>query len=363
MKKLINNKIWLITLPIAALSIGLPIIASSCSAITSFDSNSTTDNTSSNLQGDETNSDTFNLNVENNTLYSSIRDVLTMAYPNENNKAIDAMFKKYVDVKEGDVKDIIKMWSFNKWFDSKNKNGLSKSISSKIEILNIKQESKKWLIEFDYHFELVDSNNTKIFGQKRYTLNSELSSNVVFNTKAIKFEVNGNNQLTTPNKQLYSFKNFDVLEKVKEFLNENNSTFEVNKIIKEFLAKKNIHANLGTWKENKHNGIYLSDDKMHLTIDLNELNGEWNGLKKGLTKEEVKNIIFNKSVGNRHPSIKEVFKNLINDDKKILGSFQSRVPEDVLENNSYLNWDIILVRNDDRFTPIISHITVKNYIN
>lgn len=360
------KKILLGVISMTSLAMVVPIVAASCSSSTNLDSNSTIEKPQErpSLKGDKTNDNSYTPTLSGGTLYSNINDELLKSFPANTNLSVNEVISKYSQVKDEDVSDVVNMWSFNKWFDTKNKNNLSKQIISRIENMKISKTNEKWNISFEYLFELMTNDGTKLFGQKEYVLSSSsLSSNVIFSTKAIKFEIDGKNQLNTINKQSYFSKNSNAIESIKEFLNESKSTFNVKSIISEFLNKKEIYGTLATWKEESvlASGVSLSNNNQNLIIDLNEIQDNWNGINKDSTEEQIIDILIYKKNSEYRSNtklgiLKSNFQNLINNEQNILKNFEvhKKVHEDGL-----LDVIVNIISNDFDMSTI--HILFKNY--
>lgn len=365
-----NKKILLSSIFTLGLLSIVPIVINSCSVNSTLNNDSTVEKPpivnppiapKPSLQGDETNKDDFL--PSNNGLYASIIEKLEVSSYKEREKVINDTIKSYSSANGEDVKNFINMWSFNKWFEAKNK--LSSSMSSKITINSSNKIDDKWNISFSYKIELKTKDNKVIYAQKNYEFSdSILSSSIKFTTQTIEFKVNDKDEIGSLGKVGLLSQSKNVLENVKNFLNEKESIFDVYNITKNFLNNKNIKVEMGIWKQEIiQKGITLEKNDIDLVIDLNEIEGEWKGLKKGLSKSEVENILFydiNANLNGAYAMLNSSFVNLINDKKNLIRNVQSFVDE--AHSTNSLKYRITGVKSDN-YLPINLRLYVKNYKN
>lgn len=305
----------------------IPIVVTSCGTTTNSNTSSSEEKPTEIpndpiVKGDETNNDNF-VPTTNNGLYANLTNKLDSYFSWEFDSILYDL-SKYYSMKDNDIKDLIKMWSFNKWFSTKNILNL-KPMQSKLENVSItKGENSNWNISFEYIFKLVVKEENKeipVYAKKHYsgTISSlSLNSNINFTTTPIDVRVNGYDALTGND---FS----DTIKRILLFARSKNSNLSFNEIINTFFKNKNIKGTLGLWKNDVQivKGVFVNNERTKITIDFNEFDSSssWYNLSKDSTLEKINNIVYKKNTRNNKLELNETFVNLINNKNGSIKSF------------------------------------------
>lgn len=356
-------------LSISMLSI-IPVVIASCSTTTNSNTSSSEEKPNKptnpsipsekpndpSLKGDETNNDNFAPSTSNG-IYSKIINKLNSYFPWEINNIVYEEVRNHSIINSDDIKDIIKMWSFNKWFSSKNKSKIN-PIQSNIGNINLSRNSNSnWGISFDYSFKIIikdDSKEIPVYVKKHFELsNGSLGSQLSFNTKTIEIKVNGYNALTIDNDKINGLNN-DTVKRILQFAKSENSNWIISDVFIEFLRNKNIVGKLGIWNNaiKIEKGVSINEKRDLIDVDLNmfDNNTNWYEIRKTSTLENIKNIIINNN------TLNQTFINLISDDKKLIKNYTVQT---ITENYNSTKFRIMLQKENK--TISVLEINFKNY--
>lgn len=320
----------------------IPIVMTSCGSTTNSTGNSTIEKPENgvipnpsepSLKGDETNKESFAPSTTNG-IYANITKNLISSFHWETNNTISNSISEYKNDKIEDIKDIIKMWSFNKWFSTKNVGIISIPIES--NLLNFsasKNNNSNWNVSFDYVFKLTIKQNgkeAKIYAKKNYSSsNFSLKANLLFETKPIEIKVNGYDVLNIQNSTQHPANdalNLDAVKRFLAFLKLESSSLSSNDILNEFFKNKNIWGDLGIWNNSVNivNGVSINDDRTKINVDFSKFQNDttWYGLGKNSTLENIKNIVYKTKNKNNKEDLSDEFKKLIKNEQGLIKNFK-----------------------------------------